>query len=69
MLPSVNHVCSAQQLLEDRHAREMAIELRHGRPADVQPAVAVVVQLQREVRLASGRDLALEPALERRVLR
>ena len=46
----------------------MTIELRDGRTADVQPAVAVVVQLQREMRLAVGGDFFLEPPLERRVL-
>ena len=60
---------AAEQRLEHRHAVEMTIELRHGRPADVQPAVAVVVQLQREVRLAARGDLAFEPLLQRGVLR
>src|SRR5262245_27333030 len=59
----------AKQLLEDRHAREMSIELRYGWTADVQPAVAVVVQLQSEMRLSAGRDLPLQPSLERCVLR
>src|SRR5687767_3747508 len=38
----------AQQLFEDHHAREMAIQLRHRRPADVKTAAAVVVQFDGE---------------------
>src|SRR6476620_8717183 len=51
----------SQQRLESLHPREVLLEQRDGRSADMQQSIAVVVQLQRQLRLSSRRDLTIEP--------
>src|SRR5687768_15953082 len=47
----------AEELLEAGHALEIIVKVRDGRAADVQFAVSIVVQFQRETGLLAGGDL------------
>ena len=55
---------AARRLRPDALLHEWAVAVDDGRPADVQPSAAVVVQFHCEVRPASGRDHLFEPFLQ-----
>ena len=59
----------AQQLLEHDHAFQIPVQLRHVGPAEVQHAIAIVVQFHGEVRFLAVADHRFQPLLQRGVFR
>src|SRR5262245_51217211 len=59
----------SQERFESLHSSEVLLELRDRRSAEMQQAIAIIVQFERQLRLSPRRDFAIEPPLECRVLR
>lgn len=54
----------AEERFEAGHALEVSFQIWHGRAADVEFAIAVVVEFEREVRFLAGGDLLFEPLFQ-----
>lgn len=54
----------AEKLFEDFHALKISVKIRDGRAADVEFAVAVVVEFEGEMRFLADQDHVLEPFFE-----